>query len=402
MMKKIAFVLLLCSIAIAQTGLVYEVSITIDKQDNAVLEEINVRSGQDSERGDAGDYNLEFLTEGGEVVWSRFYDVSFWLSSNRPIPIDESGIGDSIPYQPSASHLRLSHLGKVILDEDISYLQCDNNSVCGEHENAAFCLSDCPRGGSDEYCAPEEFDENDGVCDPDCSSYTDLDCTCGNGVCDPQVRYGENYPTCPADCPSGSTDEYCDGVKDGKYDTDCDVIQDPDCAGNAQWCLDQFYKKAFGPTATPESGVTATYSFSGRDMVVEIAKPAQGELPAGAEAQIKTDMQAMFTVLNMNATGTTAKVVNGQLVVTTTVKNLLSESLAATFTPVPEYKTVVKGAQTIAPTPDSLENGVATYNIAPASITVSYGGEAGFDWLLWAVVVLVLIIGAWLVKRNLR
>jgi len=207
------------------------------------------------------------------------------------------------------------------------------------------------------------------------------------------------FESCPASCSAPAADGRCDAYKDGYYDTDCLLDEDPDCIGNEQWCLQQLY----GVTVTPQPGeTTVTYSFSGRDMVVEITKPAQGELPAGAEAQIKTDMQAMFTVLNMTATGTTAKVVNGQLVVTTTVKNLLSESLAATFTPVPEYKTVVKGAQTIAPTPDSLENGVATYNIAPASITVSYGGEAGFDWLLWAVVVLVLIIGAWLVKRNLR
>lgn len=49
--------------------------------------------------------------------------------------------------------------------------------------------------------------------------------TCGDGVC----GIPENYKTCPVDCPSGSSDGYCDGVKDGKCDPDCNVKEDPDC-----------------------------------------------------------------------------------------------------------------------------------------------------------------------------
>jgi len=47
-----------------------------------------------------------------------------------------------------------------------------------------------------------------------------------------------------------------------------------------------------------------------------------------------------------------------------------------------------------------LENGTATYNIAPASITVTAGEE--FDWLLVIMVGLIVIIAAWLVKRRLK
>lgn len=52
---------------------------------------------------------------------------------------------------------------------------------------------------------------------------------CGDGHC----TLGENYANCPQDCPSGSSDFYCDGVRDYKCDPDC-VTQntsekDPDC-----------------------------------------------------------------------------------------------------------------------------------------------------------------------------
>jgi hypothetical protein len=39
----------------------------------------------------------------------------------------------------------------------------------------------------------------------------------------------ENYNTCPEDCPSGSRDEYCDGIKDGRCDLDCIPEKDVDC-----------------------------------------------------------------------------------------------------------------------------------------------------------------------------
>jgi PGF-CTERM protein len=49
--------------------------------------------------------------------------------------------------------------------------------------------------------------------------------TCGDGVC----GIPENYTSCPQDCPSGSFDEYCDGVSDGRCDPDCEPRADPDC-----------------------------------------------------------------------------------------------------------------------------------------------------------------------------
>jgi len=48
---------------------------------------------------------------------------------------------------------------------------------------------------------------------------------CGDGKC----ILGENYKTCSQDCPSGSSDFYCDGVLDGRCDPDCEPDDDLDC-----------------------------------------------------------------------------------------------------------------------------------------------------------------------------
>lgn len=48
-----------------------------------------------------------------------------------------------------------------------------------------------------------------------------------NGVCDG----GETYLSCPMDCPTGSADDLCDGVADGRVDPDCTRGADPDAGG---------------------------------------------------------------------------------------------------------------------------------------------------------------------------
>jgi putative hemolysin len=48
---------------------------------------------------------------------------------------------------------------------------------------------------------------------------------CGDRIC----GLPENYKTCPEDCPSGSWDAFCDGVKDERCDPDCTIETDPDC-----------------------------------------------------------------------------------------------------------------------------------------------------------------------------
>ncbi|MBI2658781.1 hypothetical protein HYX05_01605 [Candidatus Woesearchaeota archaeon] len=63
---------------------------------------------------------------------------------------------------------------------------------------------------------------NSKIMDLDVSSFAD---TCGNGICEKH----ESYESCTKDCPSGSQDDFCDGVEDGICDPDCSPASDADC-----------------------------------------------------------------------------------------------------------------------------------------------------------------------------
>ena len=55
------------------------------------------------------------------------------------------------------------------------------------------------------------------------ATYLRVECA-PNGVCDS----GENTFFCPEDCPSGSADDLCDGIRDQRIDPDCQAGYDPD------------------------------------------------------------------------------------------------------------------------------------------------------------------------------
>ncbi|MEA3254309.1 MAG: carboxypeptidase-like regulatory domain-containing protein [Candidatus Altiarchaeota archaeon] len=101
---------------------------------------------------------------------------------------------------------------------------CNKNALCepARGENYKTCPSDCPTGRKDGYCDRVK----DGLCDPDCYGKKDPDCICdNNNICDGH----ENYKNCRRDCPSGGEDNYCDAESDGRCDPDCPPGKDPDC-----------------------------------------------------------------------------------------------------------------------------------------------------------------------------
>lgn len=69
-----------------------------------------------------------------------------------------------------------------------------------------------------EYCSIIK----DGYCDPQCEG--DLDCLCGDGIC----QQFENYITCPKDCKEEDPSLFCDFRKDGVCQKTC-LLLDPDC-----------------------------------------------------------------------------------------------------------------------------------------------------------------------------
>lgn len=75
---------------------------------------------------------------------------------------------------------------------------------------------------------------------------------CGNSICDEM----ENYKSCPGDCPSGSSDNYCDGRKDGKCDPDCYGWEDLDCEPGTTSTLAAIPGTTIPATTTPTTTPT--------------------------------------------------------------------------------------------------------------------------------------------------
>ncbi|MCK4429061.1 MAG: hypothetical protein KAU95_01700 [Candidatus Aenigmarchaeota archaeon] len=116
-------------------------------------------------------------------------------------------------------------------------------SVCGDKicdaekgENYNTCPADCPKPSvcGNIICEKDETQEN--CC---------VDCGCPSGerclndkcakieICGDKVcGTNENYKTCPADCSSGGDDDYCDKAEDGVCDPNCERSADYDCLCN--------------------------------------------------------------------------------------------------------------------------------------------------------------------------
>jgi hypothetical protein len=85
--------------------------------------------------------------------------------------------------------------GDLILSNPFQLdITCNQNSICEQNlgENYFTCIQDCKSGSADGVCDAIR----DGICDPDCNISSDLDCSCGNGICESF----ENTNTCPKDC----------------------------------------------------------------------------------------------------------------------------------------------------------------------------------------------------------
>lgn len=71
---------------------------------------------------------------------------------------------------------------------------CNQNKQCetDKLENYQNCPEDCSSGSQDGICDLIR----DSICDPDCDKGADIDCKCGNGVCEDF----ENQNICSKDC----------------------------------------------------------------------------------------------------------------------------------------------------------------------------------------------------------
>ena len=148
------------------------------------------------------DYVLEVLSSAGEVIKRRELRVPSDLG-------DKVGfLSMRLSYREGMEILRLLHNGKEVYSRNILAY------VSGVTTSVPTTLTTLPTTSTI----------------PTTSTTIPATTTlrvfnCGNSICDEM----ENYKSCPKDCPSGSSDKYCDGRKDGKCDPDCYDWEDLDC-----------------------------------------------------------------------------------------------------------------------------------------------------------------------------
>ena len=164
-MKKIIlyFILaiLLINIAYAEKYFVLDVNYIIG---SVTFNSINLKEA---------DRTIKFTDTSGFLVKTVSFEnsdiekVYYNMSENRKYLL-------YVPYNADAARIEMYNLkDSKVMDIDVSsFADTCGNSICEGHESYESCTKDCSSGGQDDFC--DEI--KDGVCDPDCSVKTDVDC----------------------------------------------------------------------------------------------------------------------------------------------------------------------------------------------------------------------------------
>lgn len=168
----IIFFFLLTSLTVlAEKESVLEMDFLIHQKLGANLDNLRVFYDEP----DAGDienenYLLLIYDKEGVVLHNESLPIYFYLFDSPTLP-NEIPLTIKIPYHQNYNYLELQKNKTTFFFKDIGSL-CQKNQHCQAPENHASCPQDCPSGSNDQFCDTL----SDGRCDPDCLA-NDLDCT---------------------------------------------------------------------------------------------------------------------------------------------------------------------------------------------------------------------------------
>lgn len=154
---------------------VIDIDTIIHKNGTIELLEISLRTGGTYLPTGRGDYAVRLTSINGSVIYEEKFEARFWIAGEPIIDTDEATAFFRFPFTRYESKYELLHNDAVIFEKNLNL--CDNDGSCerssDEFENIVSCPSDCPSGSTDNYCDGER----DGICDTDCLGKTDSDCT---------------------------------------------------------------------------------------------------------------------------------------------------------------------------------------------------------------------------------
>lgn len=166
--------LLLLPLAYAED--ILALNISIYKNDLVILNNYQVKEGTPDPYIAPGDYMLQLLaSDKNTTILNQSMRVLFFVGEkNIDLNVTERYI--RLPYSPNVRYVRLQHDNRTILFEEL--VICNNNGVCETAARGEFyanCPADCKSGSADNYCDRV----SDKICDPDCIKTGGRDPDCG-------------------------------------------------------------------------------------------------------------------------------------------------------------------------------------------------------------------------------
>jgi len=168
---------LLAPLVSAESSLHLNIYLYINVNDTVKLLNLSILSGPEIPLFyPEGNFTFQIFSRNDQIVYQRNFSVDFVILSDPPIFTNETIIFLSVPLLPNMQTIKLFKGKKLIFEENIEKFLCNHNAKCENFENFYSCPDDCSSGSKDNICDALI----DGKCDPDCPEGVDPDCNIPN------------------------------------------------------------------------------------------------------------------------------------------------------------------------------------------------------------------------------
>jgi len=159
-----------------------KVDFSVSTNDDVIINDISIIDGDIFIENYESEYMIRFLDSSKQTylaVPKRIYVPS---PNHAAVYFDtyDASAADKLWNKFSVKVLFDDRFDSVVIEknsislaeESIKQSLCNNNQVCESYENFKYCPADCLSGSRDNYCD----NINDGICDPDCKLLDVDDC----------------------------------------------------------------------------------------------------------------------------------------------------------------------------------------------------------------------------------